>query len=43
MCRGRHRVENPVGEVQARGGGRRGGVGGVIAYYSDRAVPQYKC
>ena len=27
MCRGRHRVENRVGEVQARGGRGRGGAG----------------
>ena len=27
MCRGRHRVENRVGEVQARGGAGRGGAG----------------
>jgi hypothetical protein len=27
MCRGRHRVENRAGEVQARGGAGRGGAG----------------
>ena len=27
VCRGRHRVENRVGEVQARDGGGRGGAG----------------
>ena len=44
MRRGRHRVENRVGEVQARGGAGRGGVGwgGGVMYFADRIVPQYK-
>ena len=33
MRRGRHRVENRVGEVQARGGAGRGG---VVTYFADR-------
>ena len=41
MCRGRHRVENRVGEVQARGGGGAG-PGGVVTYFADRMVPWYK-
>ena len=39
MCPGRHRVENRVGEVQARGGeAGRGGVGWgvVVTYFADR-------
>ena len=38
MCRGRHRVEDWVGEVQAWGGVGRVGVGwgGVVTYFADR-------
>ena len=38
MCRGRHRVKNRLGEVQARGGAGWGGVGrgGVVTYFADR-------
>ena len=40
MCRGRHRVENRVGKVQARGEvGRRGGAGRGGA----GGEPRYKC
>ena len=40
MCRERHRVENRVGEVQARGGVGLGGAGwggwgGVVTYFAD--------
>ena len=44
MCRGRHRVENRVGEVQARGGGGRGGVGsGWLRTSLIVSVLCYKC
>ena len=33
MCRGRHRIEKRVGEVQARGGAGRGG---VVTYIAGR-------
>ena len=38
MCRGRNRVENRVGEVEARGGA---GWGGVVTYFADRIVLCY--
>ena len=34
MCRGRHRVENRVVEVQVQCGAGRGGVG--VTYFADR-------
>ena len=39
LCRGRHRVQNRVGEVQARDGV---GWGGVVTYFANRIVPQHK-
>ena len=39
MCRGQHRVENRVDELQARAGGAgRGGAGwgGMVMYFADR-------
>ena len=44
MCRGRHRVENRVGVVQARGGAGRGGAGG--GYHGTSVAPSpgnYTC
>ena len=45
MCRGRHRVENWVGEVQARGGGGAGwgGLGATMVQMFSYALEEPAC